>query len=66
MPLIPCQLCGRTFLESARWYRCDRCGFRVCPDCFGRHQGQYGRLLKCSRCPSGQMRLNPGPRGTTS
>jgi hypothetical protein len=55
MPWIPCQCCGKQLPEEWRWYVCNRCGFRICPMCIDRHQGQHGRGFKCSRCQFGWM-----------
>jgi hypothetical protein len=60
---IPCQNCGRTFPGTWRWFRCEKCGFRICIYCLDRHQGQYGRGYKCSRCPYGQMKQIEGQKG---
>jgi hypothetical protein len=57
---IPCQCCGRTYPDDWKWYKCDTCGYRLCTQCIGEHQGQYGRGLKCDRCAFGQMRLIQG------
>ena len=55
MQYIPCQNCGRRLPETWRWFVCTGCGFRICIYCLDRHQGQYGRGYKCSRCPYGQL-----------
>ena len=49
---IPCQHCGKMLPQNWRWYKCDKCGFRVCPHCLSEHRSQYGRGFKCSRCTS--------------
>ncbi len=53
---IPCQHCGKMLPQNWRWYKCDKCGFRVCPHCLSEHRSQYGRGFKCSRCAFGQMK----------
>jgi hypothetical protein len=54
--LIPCQHCGKMLPQNWRWFICNTCGFRVCPQCLSLHHSQYGRGFKCSKCPFGQMR----------
>ena len=60
---IPCMNCGRKLPDTWRWFKCDQCGFRICIYCLDRHQGQYGRGYKCSRCPYGQMKQIEGQGG---
>ena len=57
---IACQNCGRMFPDTWRWFRCDKCGFRVCTYCLDRHEGQHGRGFKCSRCQFGWMKSIEG------
>jgi len=54
---IACQSCGRMLPDAWKWFVCNRCGFRICNLCLDRHQGQYGKGYKCSRCPYGWLRL---------
>jgi hypothetical protein len=63
MQYIPCQQCGRMLPDTWRWYRCSKCGFRVCIYCLDRHRGQYGQGYKCSRCPYGWMKQIEGQGG---
>ncbi len=54
--LIPCHHCGKELPTDWRWYVCDKCGFRVCPSCVGRHDGPYSSGgFKCSQCAFGRM-----------
>jgi len=53
--MIPCQCCHQEFPRQWTWYVCNECGFRVCVNCLGSHQGQYGGGFKCSQCAFGQM-----------
>lgn len=61
---IPCQCCGQQYVdESWTWYVCDKCGYRICPNCFDKHSGPYGHGgYKCSRCMTGQLHLVHGIR----
>ena len=53
---IACQSCGRMLPDTWRWFKCDKCGFRICTYCLDQHEGQYGHGgYKCSRCPYGQL-----------
>ena len=56
MAWIPCQCCGREYPQTWSWYVCDKCGYRICVSCLGKHQGRYGAGFKCSQCAFGQMR----------
>lgn len=56
MSLIPCQLCAKMYSESAKWYKCNTCGYRVCVFCLNKHKGKYGSGFKCSQCPFGRMK----------
>jgi NAD-dependent SIR2 family protein deacetylase len=53
---IPCQHCGKTYPQYWKWFICDQCRFRVCPQCLSQHRGRYGQGFKCSKCAFGQMR----------
>lgn len=57
---IACMNCQRTLPNTWKWFRCNKCGFRVCNLCLDRHNGQYGKGYKCSRCPYGQMQQVEG------
>lgn len=61
---IPCQCCGKQFVaESWTWYVCDKCGYRICTSCHGKHSGPYGHGgFKCSQCVNGQLHLVHGIR----
>ncbi len=55
--MIPCQCCKREFAPTWPWYTCDRCGFRICPECLVRHTGPYGTGgYKCSQCAFGYLK----------
>jgi len=57
MAWIRCQFCKQEGdKDSAVWWTCDVCGYRVCTVCVHRHTGDYGSGQKCSQCQTGQMR----------
>jgi hypothetical protein len=53
--LIPCQCCGQMLPQVWNWFVCNRCEFRVCPQCLSQHQGHYGQGYKCSKCQFGML-----------
>ena len=54
---IPCENCGKELPQTWHWYKCDKCGFRICPSCLSAHKGKYSSGgFKCSRCAFGQMK----------
>lgn len=54
---IPCQCCGKMYLDTWHWYVCDKCGYRVCPSCLSSHSGEYSfGGFKCSQCAFGVMK----------
>ena len=61
---IPCQCCGKQYVDvSWPWYVCNKCGYRICMDCFNNHNGPYGHGgFKCSQCMMGQLQLVHGIR----
>ena len=42
MQYIPCQNCGKMLPDTWRWYRCEKCGYRICIYCLDRHRGNTG------------------------
>ena len=53
---LPCQYCGNQLPTNWMWWVCNKCGFRVCPQCLSSHQGHYSNAeFKCSQCAFGQM-----------
>ena len=53
---IPYQCCRTELPTSWSWFVCNKCGFRVCPSCLGRHKGEYSSGgFKCSQCAFGTM-----------
>lgn len=65
---IPCQCCGQQHVgESWTWYVCDKCGYRICMNCFGNHNGPYGHGgYKCSQCMMGHLQLVHGIRSVVN
>ena len=63
---IPCQKCGRQYVNSHNWYVCDKCGYRICMSCFGSHSGPGNGYntggFKCSQCQTGYLQLQHGYR----
>lgn len=54
---IPCQCCGKEYPLSWSWYICDKCGYRICPNCLSKHFGKYSSGgYKCSQCAFGKMK----------
>jgi len=57
---IPCMYCGTEYTETWLWYVCDKCGYRICSSCIGKHEGPYGNhSRKCSQCTFGYFQ---GPK----
>jgi hypothetical protein len=56
---VSCPCCGRTLLTNHQWYVCDKCMFRICPWCLGKHKGKYASSggIKCSQCAFGMLKL---------
>ncbi len=53
---IPCMYCGTQYTQSWQWMVCDKCGFRICLSCLGKHEGPYGNhSRKCSQCAYGYL-----------
>lgn len=54
---IPCMNCGKQQTNNHNfWYVCDKCGYRICVSCVGRHEGPYGNHgKKCSQCMHGYL-----------
>lgn len=65
---IPCQKCGRQYVDSHNWYVCNKCGYRICMSCFGCHSGPGNGYntggFKCSQCQTGYLKLQHGYRTT--
>ena len=63
---IPCQKCGQQYTEDWTWYVCDKCGYHICPSCFGSHSGPGNGYntggYKCSQCQMGYLHLQHGIR----
>ena len=56
--LIPCENCSKEYAQNWVWYKCEKCGFRVCPNCLSNHKGKYSKGgFKCSRCAFGLLNL---------
>jgi len=53
---IPCMCCGAQYTETWQWMVCDKCGYRICLSCLGKHEGPHGNHgRKCSQCTFGQF-----------
>lgn len=65
---IPCQKCGQQYTEDWTWYVCDKCGYHICPSCFGSHSGPGNGYntggYKCSQCQMGYLHLQHGIRSS--
>lgn len=61
---IPCQKCGQQYTQNWNWYVCDKCGYRICMSCFGKHSGPGNGHntggFKCSQCQTGYLHLHNG------
>ncbi len=66
---IPCQKCGQQYTEDWTWYVCDKCGYHICPSCFGSHSGPGNAYnsggYKCSQCQMGYLHLQHGIRSSS-
>ena len=48
--------CGTQYTETWLWMVCDKCGYRICLSCLGKHEGPYGNHgKKCSQCAYGYL-----------
>lgn len=68
---IPCQCCGKQYVSDAwTWYVCDKCGYRICMDCYGKHSGPGNGYNhgggKCSQCQMGWLHLVHGIRSSAN
>ncbi len=65
---IPCQECGKQYTEDWTWYVCDKCGYHICPSCFGGHSGPGNGYnsggYKCSQCQMGYLHFQHGIRSS--
>lgn len=65
---IPCQECGKQYTEDWTWYVCDKCGYHICPSCFGDHSGPGNGYnsggYKCSQCQMGYLHFQHGIRSS--
>lgn len=65
---IPCQKCGRQYVDSHNWYVCNKCGYHICMSCFGCHSGPGNGYntggFKCSQCQTGYLQLQHGYKTT--
>lgn len=58
---IPCQCCRKELPPTWHWFICDKCAYRVCPDCLPKHRGRYASGgQKCSQCAQGTLASKPG------
>ena len=55
---VSCFCCGNKYPVRWFWYICDKCGYRICPSCLGKHSGPCNSNggVKCSQCYSGILR----------